>query len=112
MTLKLPLMTLRPKTTAPLCPPCKNLQKLSNFRSSNSYNSPVIDEKPVENITSYFEMTFNDLKVTLRSKTAASLLSSRKNPQKLLNYRCTKSYNSLDIRKNTVISVITNLISL
>ena len=40
-------MTLRPKITLPLCFPLKNLQKLSNFLSSNSYNLFVIYEMPV-----------------------------------------------------------------
>ena len=40
-------MTLRPKITLPLCFPLKNLQKLSNFLSSNSYNLFFIYEMPV-----------------------------------------------------------------
>ena len=43
-------MTLRPRTTSPLCLSWKNHQKLSTFLSSNSYNSLYIDEKPVKNI--------------------------------------------------------------
>ena len=37
-------MTLRPKTTSPLRAPWKNLQKLSNILSTNSYSSRFIDE--------------------------------------------------------------------
>ena len=37
-------MTVRPKTTAPLYPPRKNLKNLSNILSSNSYSSRCIDE--------------------------------------------------------------------
>ena len=37
-------MTLRPKTTAPLCAPWKNPQKLSNIMSPNSYSYQFIDE--------------------------------------------------------------------
>ena len=47
MTLKWPKMTLRSKITIPLCCPWKNLQKLSCFLSSNSYNLFFIDEIPV-----------------------------------------------------------------
>ena len=43
-------MTLRPKTTLPLCLSWKKRKKLSTFLSSNSYNSLYIDEKPVKNI--------------------------------------------------------------
>ena len=50
MTSNDPQMTLRPKTTAPLCPSWKKQQQLSSFLSSNSYNSLYIEEKPVKNI--------------------------------------------------------------
>ena len=39
-------MTLRPKTITPPPPPWKILQKLSNFRVSNSDSTLFIDEKP------------------------------------------------------------------
>ena len=43
-----PQMTLRPKTTAPLCLSRKKHQKLLTFLSSNPYNSRSIHEKKVK----------------------------------------------------------------
>ena len=78
MTFNYLQMTLRPKTTAPLCLLLKKRQKLSTFLSSNLYNSLSIDEKSIKNIKNDLEMTSNDLQMTLRPKTTAPPCLSRK----------------------------------
>ena len=67
------------------------------LRQKKPKRNRVNDVKPVQNIKNDLEMTFHDLKMTLRSKTTTSLLLSWKNLQKMSKYRCSNSYNSLDI---------------
>ena len=50
-------MTLRPKTTAPLFPLWKNLRKLSNILSSNSYNSLIINRNVLKKHKKWPKMT-------------------------------------------------------
>ena len=98
-------MTLKPKPLHHCVCHEKAVKSCFTFLSSNYYNSWSIDEKPLKNIKktkNYLEMTFNDLQITLRSKTTAPLCLSWWSRRKLSTFLSSNSYNSLSIHEKSV----------
>ena len=105
MTFKRPSNDLEIKKITLLCCPWNNLQKLSWFLSSNSYNSLYIDEKPVKNIKNDqndLEMIFKRPSNDLEIKKITLLCCPWNNLQKLSWFLSSNSYNIFFIDERPV----------